>query len=763
MASQNSESRKAIQLWLKQRDQNQMIQTFTGLAAQHGLDVLKNFRREKTKHENAILHELVNQGKDSVLKFLVEQHGFDKNVQRSSDLNTPLHLAQWYDQQGVVKVLLELRADVGITNQYGELPFQTALAPATINAMITGAKDASEILKLVDERFNDFAEDSLMYAFLRLGEKTSDYDVVTCKYVSSDAKRREVQTSVIYQRLSAALTALACQPKDGSVWRTLLKAMMSFPDERLLNAMLVAINEGNVSCQDWPGNHIASCICSLAKLEVGKSQWGWVLAAFCDALQGQTEGLHEGDLFKLLWALGQLRLRNDLLLATCINHVLERQVQIGIPDSWLCMATWAHIRTSCSDKQLLHRLAEAIKERLPHMNVHMDVTLPAWCFAKAGIVDEELYSVIFRKASITAYESISRHHKRVTHKEMLMSWVQLYITYKHCRASSPAALQALSNRLRDDLHSISEHRAGNRSDFLSQASGLQDPGTLAELDRMIEGTEGNADIQYEESMEEGCMPTCHVAEANAEMSRNLLGKVPDSEPVAKFVVLEFRRDPQPFHAALLQGAELSDVRQALEKQGLPVQLESGTKVFSRPEVYQHACQIANDQDLKPRHVITEIQFEESVMATITSLRSKLEVKLRKSQNLWIFTSKTFPANTATDGASMAQESSAHTPFILAVSAVKAAMTDQKQGALESTWTSKLSICFRDLAKNDAKLCDTLSKFGWTGIQFRSAPNLKDLLFGLQEQETTWEVKRTFVDIPSAFSIGAQSCQKAKTN
>jgi hypothetical protein len=769
MELQNNESRKAIQLWLKQRDQNQMIQTFTELVDQHGLDTLKRFRRQKTKNENAILHELVHDGKDSVVKFLVEQYDFDKNVQRSSDLNTPLHLAQWYDQQGVVKVLLDMRADVGITNRYGEIPFQTALVPPTINAMLTGAKDAPDILKLVDERFNDFEDDSLMYAFWRLGVTTSDYDVVACKYVSSDTKRTKIQTSVPYQRLSEALTALACQPKDGSVWPTLLKAMTSFPDERLLNAMFVAMHKGNVSCQDWPANHIASYIYSLAKLEVSTRQWGWILATLCDALHGQTESLHEGDIIKVLWALGQMRFQNDALLVACTRNVLESHDQMGKPGHRLCMATWAHIRTSCHDEDLLHRLAEAIKEHLPDMTVHMDVTLPAWSFAKAGIADEDLYSAIFEKASITAYESISRHHARVTRKEMLMSWVQLYIVYKHCRANCPAALQALSNRLRDDLHSISEHRSGNDcADFLSQTSSLQDPGTLAELNRMIEGLESDAGIQFEESMEEGCMPKCDVMEANAAMSRNLLGNVPDSELVAQFVVLEFKRDPQPFHAALLQGTELCDVRQALEREGHIVQLESGTKVFSRPEVYQHACQIASDLDLKPRHVVTEIQFEESVMATITRLPSKLDVRLKsKRENHWICTSKMFPADTQPD-----EESSAHTPFMLAVSVVKAAMTDQKQGALESAWTSKLSDGIRDLAQIDGKLCDIISEFGWTGIQFQSPPNLKDLLFKLQtgrieddEQETTWEVKRTFVDVPSlsALSLGSQICRKAKTN
>lgn len=747
-----------------------MIETFTELVTQHGLDALKSFRRQNTKHENAILHELVHQGKHLVLKVLVEQYGFDKNVQRPRDLNTPLHLAQWYDQKEVVKVLLDLRADISITNQYGEVPFQTATVPPTINAILTGAKDASDILKLVDERFDDFGEDSLMYAFLRLGEKTyTDYDVVACKYVLSHTKWTEIHTSVPYQRLSEKLIALACQPKDGSVWPTLLKALTTFPDDHLLNAMFFAMNEGNVSCQDWPANHIASCISSLAKLEVGTSQWGWVLKAFCDALQRRTEDLHEGDLVKLLWALGSMRLRNDALLAACINHVLERQVQMGTPGHWLCMATWVHIRTSCPDEDLLHRLVEAVKERLPDINVHMDVTLPAWCFAKAGITDEELYRAIFRKASATAYESTSRHHKRVTHKEMLMSWVQLYITYQHCRASSPAALQGLSRQLRDDLHSICEHRSGNSSDLLSQASGLQDPRTWAELDRMIEGLEGNLDIQFAESMEQGCMPTGHVADANAAMSRNLLGNVPDAEPVAKFVVLEFRRDPQPFHAALLQGEELSNVRQALEKQGFPVQLESGTKVFSRPEVYKHACQIANDQDLKPRHVVTETQFEESVMAAITSLPSKLQVRLQKSQSQWIFTHKAFPVSTSTDSASMLEES-AQKHFKLVMAAVKAALSDQKQGALESTWTSKLSDDIRDIARNDAKLCDIMSQFGWTGSQFRSPPNLNDLLFRLQaarvqeiEEETTWEVKRTFVDLPSPSSVGSEKCRKAKTN
>jgi len=275
----------------------------------------------------------------------------------------------------------------------------------------------------------------------------------------------------------------------------------------------------------------------------------------------------------------------------------------------------------------------------------MDVTLPAWCFAKAAVVNADLFHALFEKASVTAYESKSRHHKQVTDKEMLMSWAQLYFAYSYCHASCPAALQALGSQLRKDLVGISERRSGASSELLSEASGLRNERVLSELDRIIGDLAASAgsggDMHFQDSLEDECTPTSQVANANAAASQQLLGKVPT--PIARIIVLEFRRDPELFHATLMEGDVMSHVRQLLEARGCAVQLPRGPKIFTRPEIYEHACEFAGMQTLQPRHVVLEAQFEESVIAAITSLPSKLQVRLKsRSDNNWIFAPKTFP-------------------------------------------------------------------------------------------------------------------------
>jgi len=658
MASKGA-ARKSIQLWLKERDEAEMIKNFTNLVQQHGVDLLMSFRRESTKHEHAIVHELVQQGKPKVLKFLVDEYGFDLNVQRLSDQSTPLHLAQWTKQQELVKLLLALGADINVKNVWGETACQTKEAPRPVTALLTGAKTGDDIIKLIDERFVDFGDESIMYAFKLLGEKTADYDEVGCKFVSCHERREELQASTAYQRLSKAMVALACDPRtveNGSTWSVLLRTLMSWPDQVVLDAVMKALENGSISSQEWDGNHLAACICALAKLGVATRWWALGLKEFGRSLQAKTQALHEGDLIKVLWALGQMRVENDPLLVACAGHVLElttqTQCQPHVPQM-LCMAIWAHIRTSSRNKNILLRLASAIKQHVPDFDINMNVTLPACCFAMAAIDDEELHSAIFSRASVTMYESRSRHHKKTSEKEKLMSWAQMYVAYRYCCSNCTKAIQGMSMQLRKDLSCISDRRTGAcrrtgaPSVFPSESSGLSG----AELDKIIEKyLTTTGEFHYEDSLEEqkGFEQSDCVASANAAMSQKLLGK----DHVTSFILLEFRRDPEAFHAALLEGAELRTCRQLLEKHGFSVELASGAKVFVRPEVYHHACEMANAQGLLPRHVLLEPEFEDAVHAAIVSLPRKLKVILkRKSDNLLVFAAKRFSAGTCGAGSS----------------------------------------------------------------------------------------------------------------
>merc|ERR1712224_1154258 len=62
---------------------------------------------------------------------------------------------------------------------------------------------------------------------------------------------------------------------------------------------------------------------------------------------------------------------------------------------------------------------------------------------------------------------------------------------------------------------------------------------------------------------------------------------------------------------------------------------------------------------------------------------------------------------------------------------KAAIADSNHGALESKWSSSLSASLRPLAQSNSKLRNRLTPFGWTGAQFRTPPDLNELLSTLE--------------------------------
>mmetsp|Transcript_15380 Transcript_15380/g.24536 ORF Transcript_15380/g.24536 Transcript_15380/m.24536 type:complete len:682 (+) Transcript_15380:105-2150(+) len=630
--------RKKMQLWLKDRDESRMEENFSNLERQYGLDALKSFRRERTKHEHAAVHELVKDGKEEVLKFLVNKKGFDLNVQRSSDQCTPLHLAHW-SQPGLVELLLTLRADPSIKNAYGEIPGQQSTADKNMNPLLTGAKTADDILQLIGDRFDDFGGGSMLYAFKLLGEKLADYEPVSCKYVLAAEKRTQLQTSATYQRLSRALKDVACRPQkamNGSVGRQCLRA--------ILNEMLVSIEEGRISCQAWHGNHIAACIAALAKLGVSP-KWHSSLRLLGDALEPQVDALHGGDVVKVLWALGEMRLRLDTLLSAASGRLLGLQHESHCEPQALCMAVWAHIRTQSRNRDTFLRLAEMTKEQVDGFVMNMNVTLPAWCFARGNVADEALFAAIFRKANVTMYDGTSRHPEDVSMTEWLMSKAQLFIAYQFCKEHCPTALDVISFRLRIDLQVILEHRTGITSDLISRAtSELLDERDLAELDRMIDNLGSMEEVHFDDSMEmqPGNTPAHDVAKLNAARSQEVLGKEP--KPVASFVVLEFGRDPELFHEVLLEAEELSDCREHLRQNGFQVQLNNGTKIFVRPERYGHACEAANEKKLHSGHVLLDAHFEDAVMKAISSLPSKLQVRLKsRDADVLVFVPKTFPS------------------------------------------------------------------------------------------------------------------------
>merc|ERR1712100_523341 len=77
-----------------------------------------------------------------------------------------------------------------------------------------------------------------------------------------------------------------------------------------------------------------------------------------------------------------------------------------------------------------------------------------------------------------------------------------------------------------------------------------------------------------------------AASVNAQLSNALLQQHHAPGTHLKVVLMRFSRSPQTFRKALLEAPELADWRHALESQGHTVELNSGAKVFVKPEHYR---------------------------------------------------------------------------------------------------------------------------------------------------------------------------------
>lgn len=353
-----------------------------------------------------------------------------------------------------------------------------------------------------------------------------------------------------------------------------------------------------------------------------------------------------------MWTFGEARLQHDQALqAACqciLNVGAEAQAQT------LCMTVWAHVRTG-SNSLIFVKLVDPIIQGIPTFP-HVDIPLVAWGYAKLDMPCEDIFSALFKRASVSFYEEKSRHHCKVTPLEKIMRWAQIYFEYRFCCAKCPESLSSLSGKFAKDLQGIDDHRFGESRETFSEASGLSDR-SLRELDRLIDSMdkfqgEHDRQWQFEDSMEpmleEG--PVEQVTQANAAVSKKLLGMVP--EPSARFVLLEFSRDPDSFHAALLVGPELASLRDDMDGHGLSAKNSSGAKICVRPDEYQLALDAVAFHllELKPRHVLTMAEVEDSILKAITSsCRSRERVTLKsKSENVWLLEAKTFDNSAAAD-------------------------------------------------------------------------------------------------------------------
>ncbi len=101
-------------------DEQAIIGTLDNLVKDFGVEEVQRCCVPESRQKNLLIHEFVRLGLQKTIEHAANELGFDINVKRESDGNTPLHLAYWYQKLNIVELLKKLQADMTIINNYGE-------------------------------------------------------------------------------------------------------------------------------------------------------------------------------------------------------------------------------------------------------------------------------------------------------------------------------------------------------------------------------------------------------------------------------------------------------------------------------------------------------------------------------------------------------------------------------------------------------------------------------------------------------------------
>ena len=284
------------------------------------------------------------------------------------------------------------------------------------------------------------------------------------------------------------------------------------------------------------------------------------------------------------------------MFCECANYLGQRREQLE--PQVLSTTSWAFARADFRHETALRSAARLCTQTMSLFKASQDVANSAWALAKLDVDDAAFFQAMFSRAGSVLYSEEFRDHMRISHKNRVKDWAQVYYAYRFCLHRCPEGLEGIGPCILHDLRLMGQMRTagGQVGRAFSDSSGLNNSEKrLRELDKLIEAMErGDDDLAggpieiSSDSLEALPITSSSVAlqaaEANARLSQEILGHRPSDVP--RVVLLSFSRSPEPFRRALLEGPELAAVRAALEESGYDVLLASGAKFFVHPEQYE---------------------------------------------------------------------------------------------------------------------------------------------------------------------------------
>jgi hypothetical protein len=109
------------------------------------------------------------------------------------------------------------------------------------------------------------------------------------------------------------------------------------------------------------------------------------------------------------------------------------------------------------------------------------------------------------------------------------------------------------------------------------------------------------------------------------------GKSPSIDAMEDLYLISFTRCPREFRAGLLEGPLMQDCRECMSLAGLSTELETGTKIFCKPGLYNAARKAIErfEESLRPYHVIVTEEFRPLVMQIVKAFPRALKVKCKE--------------------------------------------------------------------------------------------------------------------------------------
>ena len=441
-----------------------MIETFDGnLLCQFDIREFRDFRDQGSKHHHAIVHELVKHGKLQVLAHLVSQHGFDINVQRESDLCTPLHLAIWTSKDpSIAQRLIDLGADVSARNRWGESAEDLMEAQVPIRSRLQGARTAFQVLDLVDREVNNFDRIDCVTAYFCMARLLTKYDAEFNTW-GGDAQGVDEDNNGLRKLRLACIDALTgpSVAETGSIWATMMRACAMYPDYVILDRIVAWAHEADV----------ADFFASWESLPLYQTAWGMAkirhmdlseacLDAVGSALSRHIPQMLQRNIAATAWAFGKSAADaaeakgeepkpHQAVFHALASFLVDHGAGLSCAQNVSNIA-WACAKVGFQHPDAFHQIALSARRLMPTFR-DQNVANTLWAFAKLKIREEAFFAEAFQQAELTLYDDKFKNHVKISRNVKALHFYQVYQAYCFCTNAFPNVVALLSGRLAADL------------------------------------------------------------------------------------------------------------------------------------------------------------------------------------------------------------------------------------------------------------------------------------------------------------------------